>query len=202
MRRAALVVVPALLALAAAACVPGFAPDAGPEPNVCTGEGVERSVELGHTGADFVAVDDGDVIPAWDRPQGAGLGTHINVALVGFASGTPFQSLRVDAFGEAGSSCSVDDDCGDREACDRGSCRLRVAGQTNVTFPIQCTAEGFLHVSELPLRFSNAVPSEELDGWAGEMRVTLTPRDGPPVEDSAMLEVKVGDFVEPSWWNN
>jgi hypothetical protein len=174
-------------------------PDAGPR---CPAEGEERGVLLGHTGRHFVLVQPGDTIPTWRRPQG-GIGTHINIAMPGFSLGTPFQSLNIEGFGPEGAACEETEQCADGETCDRGSCRRYICSQVNVQWPTpECTDEGFLHINELPVRFRNDVPLEELDGLEGELRLTLTPRDGPAVEHSVPVKMEVGDFIEPSWWNN
>jgi hypothetical protein len=195
MRRAALV----LIAVLASGCAPGETVDAGP---ICPGEGHERGVLLGHTGRDFVLVNSGEIIPTWRRPQG-GIGTHINIALVGFPFGTPFQSLKIEGFGAPGEVCEDTEQCADADVCDRGRCRRFICEQTNVNWPTPaCTEEQFLHVNELPVRFRNDVALEELDGMQAELRLTLTPRDGPAMEHSVDVEMKVGDFIEPSWWND
>lgn len=190
--------------LQASACVPAWSPDdAGAPAPTCLGDG-ERSVRAGHTGVDFVAIKEGDELPAWTRPQG-GIGTRINVSLTGFAEDALFDGLTVQFLGTAGdgASCAAVDDpaCSELETCDDGQCRLLLGNQTNVRFPLECLFDGSIHIAELPVRFRNQFQLDQLDGVEQELRVIADPREGETVSSSVLVTLNVGDFIQPSWWD-
>lgn len=189
----------ALVALVVgSACAPGGGRDAGP--SLCEGAGEPR-ILAGHTSTGFEPIEEGDVLPAWLRPQG-GIGTRINVRLEGIGEGTTFTSLRTRFLGlEPGVDCGADPGvCGERESCEAGVCRTLLADQTNARFPLECQPDASLLVAEMPVRFRNQFQLEELDGIAQDLEVTLTPTEGAPLLATVPIVLRVGDFLQPSWW--
>lgn len=180
------------------ACVPGGANDAGP--NHCEGGGEQR-IMAGHTSTGFDPIEEGDGLPAWLRPQG-GIGTRINVRLEGIGETATFTSLRTRFLGlEPGVDCTADPDvCDDRESCEAGVCRTLLADQTNARFPLNCQPDASLLVAEMPVRFRNQFQLEELDGVEQELEVTLAPTEGAPLVASVRIVLRVGEFLQPSWW--
>jgi len=59
-----------------------------------------------------------------------------------------------------------------------------------------------LLVPELPVRFRNTFELAELNGTAVEMRVTVEPFEQEPMTSSADVTIEVGEFVQPSWWED
>jgi hypothetical protein len=191
-----------VLTLGGATCEPPPADDAGLADPVCTGEGADPATYPGVTGVGWEEFQDNEVLATWPRPQG-GIGTRINVRAEGYDEETNFSGLTTQVFGEPGASCQADTDCADERAvCDGGSCRLFIANQVNRTFPVECLEDGALLVPELPVRFRNDFELTELDGADVELRVTLEPFDGEPTSSSVNLRLQVGEFIQPSWWED
>lgn len=184
--------------ISGSACVPGGANDAGP-PH-CDGEGEQR-VAAGHSATGFEPIEEGDELPAWLRPQG-GIGTRINVRIEGVGESTIFTSLRTRFLGlEPGVECESDPEgCGDRGSCEEGVCRTLLADQTNARFPLECQSDASLLVAEMPVRFRNQFQLDELDGIAQELEVTLAPMEGAPLVTTVPILLRVGEFLQPSWW--
>lgn len=185
---------------ALAACGPAVTPSEDAGPPVCLGGG-DTSVRAGHTGLDFHAIQDGDELPAWTRPQG-GIGTRINVLLKGYEEEVRFTGLTTQFLGPPlDVACQDDAGCGALELCDAGVCRLLLGEQTNVRLDINCQEDGTLHIPEMSVRFRNDFELEQLDGSEQELRLTFQPREGEPVSSSVDITLRVGEFVLPSWWD-
>ncbi|MFZ9888029.1 MAG: hypothetical protein ACO3JL_11045 [Myxococcota bacterium] len=180
------------------ACVTGGVADGGPYR--CEGTGDVR-IAAGHTSVGFEPIADGDELPAWLRPQG-GIGTRINVRLEGFSDEAVFTSLRTRFLGlDPGDECATEPEiCGIRGSCEDGQCRTLLADQTNARFPIECQPDGSLLVAEMPVRFRNQFELDELDGVAQQLEVTLVPTEGNPISVSVPVVLRVGEFLQPSWW--
>ena len=207
-----------LVCLGADCSSTGDPSDAGaPEP-VCEG-GDTQSVAPGETGLSYVAMENGDNIASWPRPQG-GIGTRINVRIDGFATETNFSSLTVfmtktldstsDTPGEEGGPCidteEEDEQCTSGEdepelSCIDDICQLLVAEQVNRQFPVECQADGSLLVPELPVRYRSQLSLDDVDNIEGDLSIFLTTYDEQEVRsDPVNVVLEVGDFVEPSWW--
>jgi hypothetical protein len=210
MRRLSLLTALFALTLIGAACTPPPPGDAGPL--VCTGDGLDPAVAPGLTGLGWDPFpNDGGELKTWTRPQG-GIGTRINVQISGYDEDARFPGLITEVIGTtAGASCTGDDSssCAEREACVDDVCRLLIASQANRQFPIECQEDGTLLVPELPIRFRNLFEIAELDGTEAELRITLElpvpdgEAEAPePLSSSAIVDLSVGEFVRPSWWED
>lgn len=205
------------LSIGALSACTGMQTDGDPEPEVCEGEG-ELSIAPGETGTTFVPFQPGDILPTWDRPQG-GIGTRINVKLKGLAPGDPVDLIQTiivrpldgppGGVGENGGECAVDLEgnkvCNDEElSCILDSCREVITDQVNRQFPTECQ-NGSLIVTEMPIRFRTRVELNEVDGAMGElfMRLDLDDSDDEYIlSDTVEIEMDVGDFIQPSWWED
>jgi hypothetical protein len=203
-RYGSIAVVCGAVLLGGASCVEVPGEDGGPEPLVCTGEGMDPATMVGETGTDWQPFASGAVLSTWPRPQG-GIGTRVNVRAEGYADEQTYEGLTTEAFGPAGATCdeSTNPCADDREVCMDGACHFFIANQVNRTFPVECAEDGSLLVPELPIRFRNDFELDELDGLDVELRVSLDPSgDTPATVGTANVTLQVGDFVQPSWWED
>ncbi len=209
--------VPSLLACAiVCAAIVGCNPP--PEPVVCDGRGEFLGLP-GKTGLTFEKYASGDTLATWERPQG-GIGTRLNVRLQGVEP-----SRRIDLFqtlirfpvegdpggpGEDGGICADDADgnptiCNDEAlSCLLGTCRRVIADQTNRQFPAICDDDGYLLVTEVPIRFRTRVSLADIDGREAELSIRLDEddRDGEfTVSEPVLIRFDVGEFIQPSWWD-
>ena len=192
--------------------------DAGdPEP-VCEG-GETQTVAPGFTGLDYVAMENGDAIASWPRPQG-GIGTRINVRIDGLPTQTNFSSLTVfmtkpvetpsDVPGEEGGPCidteEESEKCITTEdapelSCIEDTCILLVAEQVNRQFPVECQQDGALLVPELPVRYRSQLSLEDIDEIDADLTIFVTTYDEQEITSTPVrVSLEVGDFIEPSWW--
>ncbi len=187
------------------------------EPEVCEGGG-ELAIAPGETGTTFIPFKEGDVLPTWDRPQG-GIGTRINVKIDGLGEGEAVDLIQTiivrpldgppGGVGENGGDCAVDLEgnkvCNNEElSCILDTCREVITDQVNRQFPTECQ-DGSLVVTEMPIRFRTRVELNEVDGAPGElfMRLDIDDDDDEYIlSDPVEIEMDVGDFIQPSWWED
>lgn len=199
-------------------CIGTTGEDGGPDPVSCE-QGDDQSVHPGKTGLTYVAVTDGTELPSWPRPQG-GIGTRLNVRIDGFAEDDNFSALTVfmtkkitnpsDVAGEEGGPCiegETESTCAEPSGddpeltCIEGTCMLLVTEQVNRQFPLECQSDGSLLVLEMPVRYRSQLALEDVDAIEAELTILLEPNEDEVISsEPANVTLKVGDFIEPSWW--
>lgn len=184
----------------------GDGEDAGPVS--CDGAAAGEGIEVGKSGLDFEAFAPGEKLRSWIRPQG-GIGTRINVRILGFSEETDFASLLTEIFlrptgtgapGAVGGDC-IDGGCNTGLGCFEDTCRVLVTDQSYGMFPRDCLDDGSLHVPEMSILYKIGLNLDDLDGEMVDVRETITPAGGVGVSTTTELEIEVGDFVQPSWWD-
>jgi len=193
-------------------------------------ESVEKRLEPGPTGvaecrsgtcggsslscsvaSDCIVPLSGEVI-AWQRPQG-GLGSRFNTTLYGFpAFQEPYLELQTIIIqtqrDSEGQTVTEETLCNTNEgytfdALPDGDqvCQRLIADEVNGTFPVICRADNVVAVEEDAIRFQNQWTLEDLDGAEVDVYTRVQMRDGTEVSGQAEVTLRVGDFVEPSWWD-
>jgi hypothetical protein len=178
----------------------------GDAPAVCDPDANAPGIDIGETGGDFVAIEEGDALPSWFRPQG-GIGTRVNYKISGFPEDFEFDTIATNIYltptgtgadGQEGGACG--DGCGDGLACFQDVCRIVVSDQQNAMVPRDCLPDGSVHISELPVRYKNELTLEDLDGRNADIDVVFT-IGGETYFDAVQVVLDVGDFIFPSWWD-
>lgn len=218
------------LASLAACSSTGTVEDAGPEPSGTCSEG-EPAVVAGVMGVTqctdegcafggapceedgdcFTPLEDGDILPAWDRPQG-GIGTRYNVRL----DGVPDDDDRIEfirtviVLSRAGTSCDPAGCPGAGCPCDDGAdetclstaagdeCAVVLVDQLNRTFPTECRGDNHVHVEEIPIRFGIGFSLAEVDGAPVELILTAGFDQQTYEAPIRHVTLQVGDFIYPA----
>jgi hypothetical protein len=179
--RALLVVV-----VCAAACTGRDDPrDAGGAAPTCDAPGPLRTVDVGAHGAEWNELQDGDVVPCFDRPQG-GVGTHLTMRFTGFTEDelTSADLLRIEM-----------------NAQDDG--RI-ISGYRTRAFPVDCADDGALLLLDVPVRFDVSVAeAASIEGVDVALVVALESDDDAAVYASSVdVTLQESDFIPPAWWED
>ena len=156
---------------------------------------------------------DGETIVAWNRPQG-GLGTRISVSLNGFPN-EPGLYDSLETIMIQVQKDGAGNDVTDAQLCDtddrfvferlpdgQDACQRVIIDQTNSRFPVECRAQNLSVAEEVPVRFLNEWTLQDVDGASIALYSRVVMRDGTSAFGRADVVLEVGDFIQPSWWED